>query len=330
MGIGEPGPSHGKAPCRSDFSSTLGCKVANSPSDANPSGVIQYGKEGFSSRACFTDFKTVALNVLAKGGFGFSWDFVARGRRRCADDSNFATQYCDRLTLLMSGPDSTWIMATTPKFLYDHGPDYPWLLPENLRNHVVAARELKKQLEHLVAEKKAGLAAGEDENRNFLNELIANSEDVLQQSRLDDKAEKAEALRIPGFNEKEIFSNLINFGMAGYETTANTMAYCFHILSVHPEWQDWIQQELDHVLPDLSPDLGTPDYESTFPRLKRCMALMVCNPQITQYRIPPPLSLQAHSGTEKKPSNIPRQLCPDKLLTRLYLVRGRTAVSATR
>ena len=60
--------------------------------------------------------------------------------------------------------------------------------------------------------------------------------------------------------------------IAGYDTTANTMGYAFAMLALHPEWQEWLAQELDKVLPNSEADV---DYESTFPKLPRTLALMV-------------------------------------------------------
>jgi hypothetical protein len=72
--------------------------------------------------------------------------------------------------------------------------------------------------------------------------------------------------------EEEIAGNLFIFTAAGFDTTANTMAYAVTLLAVYPEWQAWIQIEIDSVLGGLS---KTPDYATEFPRLTRCLAVMV-------------------------------------------------------
>ncbi len=59
--------------------------------------------------------------------------------------------------------------------------------------------------------------------------------------------------------------------MPGFDTTANTMAYAIALLASFPEWQEWMQEELDQ---EIQPDADL-NYESTYPVLKRCLATMV-------------------------------------------------------
>jgi cytochrome P450 len=72
--------------------------------------------------------------------------------------------------------------------------------------------------------------------------------------------------------EEEIAGNLFIFTAAGFDTTANTMSYAVTLLAIYPEWQAWIQTEIDGVFGGLS---ETPDYATAFPRLTRCLAVMV-------------------------------------------------------
>lgn len=72
-------------------------------------------------------------------------------------------------------------------------------------------------------------------------------------------------------SEDEIIGNLFNFTIAGFDTTANTIAYSLMALAIEPNWQDWIIEEIDQAAV-LNPSV---DYEILFPRLTRCLALMV-------------------------------------------------------
>src|ERR1700712_4930554 len=65
----------------------------------------------------------------------------------------------------------------------------------------------------------------------------------------------------------------IKFTAAGFDTTANTMAYAVTLLAADPKWQTWIFEELDQVLP-VDPTAEV-DYKKVFPQLTRCLALMV-------------------------------------------------------
>jgi hypothetical protein len=75
--------------------------------------------------------------------------------------------------------------------------------------------------------------------------------------------------------EEEINGNLFVFTAAGFDTTANAMSYALVLLAAYPEWQTWLQEELDTVFAGL-PNETDADYSSTFPRLQRCLAIMVC------------------------------------------------------
>ncbi|KAL6160551.1 hypothetical protein ACJQWK_02187 [Exserohilum turcicum] len=72
--------------------------------------------------------------------------------------------------------------------------------------------------------------------------------------------------------EEEIAGNLFIFTAAGFDTTANTMSYAISLLAAHPEWQAWIQTEIDSVFG--APGTPPPDYATAFPKLVRCQAVM--------------------------------------------------------
>ncbi|KAK3387966.1 cytochrome P450 [Podospora didyma] len=71
--------------------------------------------------------------------------------------------------------------------------------------------------------------------------------------------------------EEEISGNLFLFTTAGFDTTAFTMGYALGLLAAYPEWQRWIQAELDQVLGDDA----QPEYTDVFPKLTRCLAFML-------------------------------------------------------
>ena len=50
---------------------------------------------------------------------------------------------------------------------------------------------------------------------------------------------------VPYLSKDEITGNIFNFTLAGFDTTSNTMAYALIILTIYPEWQDWIVEEID-------------------------------------------------------------------------------------
>ena len=50
------------------------------------------------------------------------------------------------------------------------------------------------------------------------------------------------------FGEEEVYDNVLTFIFAGHETTANTLAWTFYLLSGAPEWDEHIAREAKDVL----------------------------------------------------------------------------------
>ena len=84
----------------------------------------------------------------------------------------------------------------------------------------------------------------------------------------DDKSTSLKPL-----NESEILGNIFVFNFAGHDTTAISMAFAMLLLVAHPEVQDWISDEVRFYLSDTDSETWT--YNTTFPKLKRCLAVLV-------------------------------------------------------
>ncbi|KAL2880096.1 hypothetical protein SGCOL_004480 [Colletotrichum sp. CLE4] len=116
--------------------------------------------------------------------------------------------------------------------------------------------------------------------------------------------------------EEEIAGNLFIFTAAGFDTTANTLAYAVTLLAAYSEWQAWIQAELDAILgpPTPSPSFSSgqverelPDYSIVFPKLTRCLAVM-----FETLRLFPPLThlMRSNTTTQTLPSQISTSTTP--------------------
>lgn len=235
---------------------------------------VQHGEKGL--RSSCSDTMTLALNVLAAAGLGYSWKYVPVGQDSEAADE-FSARYRDNLALLLT---SIRLLSTTPKWMYELSPDRVKYLPKLFRDHVLAAQAFKKQMRQLVEERKVEVAAGRANENIFLNAMIAKSDEMRQEKAAKPSGAGGEfgemdAGLAGGLSDDEIFANMFDYNIAGHETTAHSLNYCFHILSVEPELQDWIQEEVDHVYGDSALDSSTLEYEQYFYRLKRCLALMV-------------------------------------------------------
>lgn len=71
----------------------------------------------------------------------------------------------------------------------------------------------------------------------------------------------------------EMLGNIFVINFAGHDTTANTLAYAMLMLAAYPDVQEWIAEEIRHVLEVQKSDIQ--NYETTSPRLKRCLAVLV-------------------------------------------------------
>ncbi|KAJ0121462.1 cytochrome p450 [Diaporthe amygdali] len=217
--------------------------------------------QGFNT-SC-VDTMTVALNVLATAGLGQSWRFTpatSQHGKRPDSSGDYSADYRDTMAILLS---DMRILSLMPNWLYSLDPMYVRLLPipRAFREHLIAAKHFKMLMRQMVEERRADFRAGKVKDNIFLNAMIAQSEASAVEKGL-------------GLTETEIFGNMFGYGVAGHETTAHTLNYTLHLLAAYPEWQEWIQSEVDQVYQEIPVDTERIDYAEYFPRLNRCLALM--------------------------------------------------------
>ena len=58
--------------------------------------------------------------------------------------------------------------------------------------------------------------------------------------------------------DRQLRDEAVTLFMAGHETTANTLAWVWYLLSLHPEVEARLHAELDAVLPDRPPEVCRP------------------------------------------------------------------------
>ena len=103
---------------------------------------------------------------------------------------------------------------------------------------------------------------------NIMDFMVAASDKVKDESSLG-------RLHL---SEQEIFGNMFQITVAGYETLSNTLTYAIALLAVHSEVQAWLYEEISEVCPEGL--AGSFAYDETYAKLPRCVALMVSqNPQ---------------------------------------------------
>jgi cytochrome P450 len=140
---------------------------------------------------------------------------------------------------------------------------------KSLKQFVAAHTQFEQCMKQMVGKKRAEIASGEVINdATFLSTLILKSTEA-QHEKLSLGSSGG------GLSEDEIYGNLFFYHIAGHETTAGVLGYAVYLLTAFPEWQHWVHEEVDAIYkPHI--DVDKMDYKETSPKLKRCLAIMVC------------------------------------------------------
>lgn len=207
-------------------------------------------KQGKSITSTSADTLTLALHVLTAAGFGQKYSFASNLQ---APPAGHQLSYRDALNDLLRG--------FIPLLIF--GPDNlrKWYMPKGVKAVGLALKEFKQYMTEMVSRERQLIEKRDSSNHaNLISSLIRASEDGKSASQ--------------SLDDDEILGNLFIYNLAGHETTANTLAYVFTLLSIRPDYQDWIHEELAQVLQAAGPP-ETWQYEEMYPRLPRCLAMML-------------------------------------------------------
>ncbi|KAH9905726.1 cytochrome P450 [Xylariomycetidae sp. FL2044] len=199
-------------------------------------------------RSTADDTRTLSLHVLSRAGFGKSFKFQGHNERAA---NALASDYKGSLQVVLD--NCVLIMALGKRFL-----SKPWL-PMRLQRVSQACVAFEKYMTDLYSEVRDVKPGSQPLDRNLMTSLIRASED--------------ESKVAGGLSEQEIYGNMFVFNFAGHDTTAHTLTFVVMFLAANPAVQDWLAEELQHVFGSRSPDEW--DYTTDFPRLKRCLAVLM-------------------------------------------------------
>lgn len=199
--------------------------------------------------------KTVAINVLGTAGFGISRPWNEHGSTTRAPGHRLTYMEATKIVV-----ENIVAAAVVPAKLFT----LPFL-PTEIQNIGHAKNEFPVHT-HEMLENERKLQATTPEPRHNLTSMLVRLAESDPESGGDPKSPQY-------LSETEILGNLFIFTAAGFDTTANTMAYALAFLTTYPEWQDWIHEEISRVVGHKEPDQLV--YADIFPRLPRCLALMV-------------------------------------------------------
>ena len=212
------------------------------------------GAEG--TKETVADTATLALHVLTSVGFGLAYPFHG-GVRDLPEGHSMS--YRDALSLCVR---NIITFAILPKKVLSSS-----YLPKSLQELGRATKDFQKYMEEMLAHERSVAATHQHGPENLMGSLVRASEEASKTADANDPAHL-------GLTGEEIFGNIFTFNLAGHETTANTLGTSIVLLAAKPRYQDWLFEEMHEVF-GTSTSPGDWQYERTFPKLQRCLAVMV-------------------------------------------------------
>jgi cytochrome P450 len=205
------------------------------------------------TNALFDMMKKITIHVLSGVGMGAKVDWQSHAGDEKPREGYKLTyiEACKTVISAVGGPIvlPIWLMKSWPRFLPGH---------EFLQALAPAMVEFPIHTKHLLdEERKRANSHGGGTKSNIMSQLLSASE-----------KDDAKAL-----SEDEMLGNLFIFTAAGFDTTANTLSYALVLLCRYPQWQTWVLEEVDAVLP--SDPSEAVDYAAIFPKITRIMAVML-------------------------------------------------------
>lgn len=208
--------------------------------------------------------KTIAINVLGVAGFGISRPWK---EEKASRPKGYHMTYMEATKTVVECIVESAVLPAKLLTLPFFGPS--WQDIGHAKNEFPLHTK-----EMLQTERK--LQAESSEPRNHFLSMLARQSDPESASSTaaDEKSNNTTPTTTTQvLSEDEILGNLFLFSSAGFDTTANTMAYALALLVAYPEWQEWLHEEIKEVVGDK--DLESLEYADVYPRLPRCLALLV-------------------------------------------------------
>lgn len=215
-------------------------------------------KSNATTHELFDFVKTVTIHVLYAAGMGEQQEFNSVIETGKPLKPGKTLSYIDAVKIVNQNIAGPLVLPKTvllnwPTWL----PGYQWF-------HELgrAKREFPLYTTELLEEERARATASSEVRNNIMSALIAASD------RGD--ADPENAKKGPALSREELVGNLYVFTAAGFDSTANTIAYTMVFLAQNPEWQDWLFEEIDKEIPEDS----TLDYTTIYPKMTRVLAVL--------------------------------------------------------
>lgn len=205
------------------------------------------------------------MNVLIHSVFGMPSAVGSSGK---FIDSTGVVTYQKHLEVLLNYP---YHFLAIPHWILNF-----LISPRKWRLVGNAATQFRSSILQMLDEERKNIAEGITKE-NLMNKLLRSSEAekmaLESKANIEDNSESSQDSQL-GMTDDELLGNLYFYNVAGNETISGLLAYTIVELAAHPEWQEWVRQEIQHAL---QPRQRIEDwnYSELFPKLKRCQAVMV-------------------------------------------------------
>ncbi|KAL8690124.1 MAG: hypothetical protein Q9218_004356 [Villophora microphyllina] len=206
------------------------------------------------STATSEDLRTLTLDVLAFAGFQKSYPWQSQQEMK----ERTASSYRDSLAIILK---NVLVILVLPARLFS----LPFA-PKQWKQVGWALQAFRDYMLDQIEDEKRSMSEGEAGSGTLVSNLVRASEN--QQGTVAGRG--SHALR--PLSVDEILGNIFVFNFAGHDTTAISFTTAIYSLVAYPDVQDWISEEISFYLGN--EDSTTWHYETTFPKLQRCLAVL--------------------------------------------------------
>ena len=208
------------------------------------------------------DTRTLALHVLAYAGFQKSYPFESVAAR---SGKYRPLTYRDSVSIILQ---NIFLILVLPSWFYN----IP-VLPARWKRVGEAITHFQQYMKDQLANERQLIVEGKPGSGTLMSNLVRASAEVSNNGNGQNTQSNLQSKPSKGLSINEILGNIFVFNFAGHDTTATALNYSMLLLTCHPQVQDWIYEELEFQLPGT--DLKAWQYDDSFPKLKRCLAVLV-------------------------------------------------------
>ncbi|RDW64793.1 hypothetical protein BP6252_10444 [Coleophoma cylindrospora] len=241
--------------------------------------VLEFWEELGNVRTTTDDSMTLALHVLMAASLGVNYSFRESLNSKPQTTSGHTLTYRDALNTIIRNMGLAILFRMVEKLPIPNA-----MLPAKMKNMKLALDEFYRYLTQMVKDERVAIAStgntgSNADKANLMSVLLRSSDQAKEKAKARANLEATMGNKSPTniayLSDEEVYGNLFIYNAAGHDTTANTISYAVTLLAIYPEWQKWIGEEVDKVFSDgVGKDAGQWDYEKSFPRLRKCQAIM--------------------------------------------------------